>query len=191
MGDGDLSARVLDDNRNDDEVGQLARTFNTMAERISNQQTELITARDDLDERAKFTEMVLSGVSSGVIGVDENGRINHVNEAAEFVFNLNETEVAGRKLEDVIPAFAELLRSGSKKVKTAKSSKSPSATVTATSTVFQCRLRSRTRPMGSTSCSPLTMLPTSYLPSARRLGLILRAASPMRLKIRSRRSTIC
>ena len=120
LGDGDLSARVLDDNRNDDEVGQLARTFNTMAERISNQQTELITARDDLDERAKFTEMVLSGVSSGVIGVDENGRINHVNEAAEFVFNLNETEVAGRKLEDVIPAFAELLRSGSKKVKTGK-----------------------------------------------------------------------
>ena len=43
LGDGDLSARVLDDNRNDDEVGQLARTFNTMAERISNQQTELIT----------------------------------------------------------------------------------------------------------------------------------------------------
>ncbi len=120
LGNGDLSARVLDDNRNDDEVGQLARTFNTMAEHISNQQTELITARDDLDERAKFTEMVLSGVSSGVIGVDENGRVNHVNEAAEFVFNLNETEVAGRKLEDVIPPFAELLRSGSKKVKTGK-----------------------------------------------------------------------
>lgn len=120
LGDGDLSARVRDDDRNGDEVGQLARTFNTMAERISNQQTELITARDDLDERAKFTEMVLSGVSSGVIGVDENGRINHVNEAAEFVFNLDETEVAGRKLEDVIPAFAELLKTDGKKIKTGK-----------------------------------------------------------------------
>ena len=120
-----------------------------MAERISNQQTELITARDDLDERAKFTEMVLSGVSSGVIGVDENGRINHVNEAAEFVFNLNETEVAGRKLEDVIPAFAELLRSGARRSKPAKSSKSPSATAMAMSIVFPCRPRSRTRPMGS------------------------------------------
>ena len=120
LGDGDLSVRVRDDDRNGDEVGQLARTFNTMAERISNQQTELITARDDLDERAKFTEMVLSGVSSGVIGVDENGRINHVNEAAEIVFNLEEREVAGRKLKEVIPAFAELLKTDGKKIKTGK-----------------------------------------------------------------------
>lgn len=120
LGDGDLSVRVIDDDRNDDEIGQLARTFNTMAERISNQQTELIEARDDLDERAKFTEMVLSGISSGVIGVDENWYINHVNGSAELVFNIDEAQVAGQRLDDIIPAFSELVKTGGKKIKAGK-----------------------------------------------------------------------
>ena len=51
LGDGDLSARVRDGHRTDDEVGQLARTFNTMAERISDQQPgQVFTGLSGLDD---------------------------------------------------------------------------------------------------------------------------------------------
>ncbi|MDP7599937.1 MAG: HAMP domain-containing protein, partial [Rhodospirillales bacterium] len=74
---GDLSVRVNTENTKDrDEVGILSRSFNRMTEQLDSQQQGLIEANRQLDERRRFTEVVLSGVSAGVIGLDQVGRVH-------------------------------------------------------------------------------------------------------------------
>ncbi len=53
-----------------------------MALQLQNQRRELIDANQQLDARRRFTEAVLSGVTAGVIGLDEERRIVLPNRAA-------------------------------------------------------------------------------------------------------------
>ena len=78
---GDLTARVPV-TEGDEEFGSLSRAFNRMTHQLETQQTELIEANRQLDQRRRFTETVLSGVSAGVIGLDQEGRINLPNRSA-------------------------------------------------------------------------------------------------------------
>lgn len=78
---GDLMARV-EEGPSDDEIAVLSRAFNRMATQLQNQRAELIDANHQLDARRRFTEAVLSGVTAGVIGLDENRRIILPNRAA-------------------------------------------------------------------------------------------------------------
>ena len=64
-----LSARVPEGDE-DEEFGSLSRAFNRMTDQLQSQQRELIEANRQLDQRRRFTETVLSGVSAGVIGLD-------------------------------------------------------------------------------------------------------------------------
>ena len=48
----------------------LSRAFNRMTTQLDSQRRELIQANQQLDERSRFTETVLAGVSAGVIGTD-------------------------------------------------------------------------------------------------------------------------
>ena len=54
-------------------------------------------------------EAVLSGVSAGVIGLDSQDRITLVSRAAVDLLSLADTELVGKKLKDVLPAFAAIL----------------------------------------------------------------------------------
>ena len=78
---GDLTARVPEGEK-DDELASLSRAFNRMTYQIQSQQRELMEANRQLDERRRFTETVLTGVSAGVIGLDRDGRINLPNRSA-------------------------------------------------------------------------------------------------------------
>ena len=69
---GDLGVRVPE-SRTDDEVAGLSRAFNRMTGQLAAQRTELMDAYRQIDERRRFTETVLSGVSAGVIGLDAQG----------------------------------------------------------------------------------------------------------------------
>jgi len=71
---GDLTARVQE-GPPDDELGQLARSFNRMASQIEQQRGELVDANTELDTRRRLTDAVLAGVSAGVLSVDEAGTI--------------------------------------------------------------------------------------------------------------------
>lgn len=106
--DGDLSARVHLNDGND-EIDKLGETFNLMTEQIFLQRQEIIDARDDLDLRHQFTEMVLNGVSSGVIGIDPDGRINHANLLAQEIVDKTEDELIGQPAKKVFPYFEELI----------------------------------------------------------------------------------
>ena len=69
---GDLSTRVAEI-ATGDELAGLSRAFNRMTGQLAAQRTELMDAYSQIDERRRFTETVLSGVSAGVIGLDAHG----------------------------------------------------------------------------------------------------------------------
>ena len=66
--------RVPEIDGGDDELAGLSRAFNRMiGTNWRPNVTELMNAYGQIDERRRFTESVLSGVSAGVIGLDRAG----------------------------------------------------------------------------------------------------------------------
>ena len=106
---GDLTARV-DTASARDEIGVLGRAFNNMTQRIASQQQGLLEVNKELDERRRFTETVLAGVSAGVIGLDAKGRINLPNRRATELLDMDLLEHIGAPLAETVPELADLLR---------------------------------------------------------------------------------
>ncbi len=108
MRGGDLSVRVEEGPPND-ELGQLARSFNRMASQIEQQRRELIDANEELDTRRRLTDAVLAGVSAGVLSVDGTGVVTRTNRSALELLSLPEDGVLERQLIDVMPDLAPLV----------------------------------------------------------------------------------
>ncbi|MCF8495379.1 MAG: PAS domain-containing sensor histidine kinase [Alphaproteobacteria bacterium] len=105
---GDLSARVPEQSKVQDFV-YLAQSFNRMTRQIEEQQKELIEANRQLDSRRRFTETVLEGVSSGVLGLNAAGIVTLANSSALKLLNSEELEVTGMKAGDILPELEMLL----------------------------------------------------------------------------------
>ena len=105
---GDLSVRV-NPAAAVDEIGVLSRAFNRMTSQLAAQREGLIQANSDLEERRRFTEGVLSGVSAGVIGLDAQGMINLPNRSASELLNIDLGQRQGTPLADVVPEMGDLL----------------------------------------------------------------------------------
>jgi two-component system nitrogen regulation sensor histidine kinase NtrY len=105
---GDLAARVPEGEK-DDELASLSRAFNRMTYQIESQQRELREANRQLDERRRFTETVLTGVSAGVIGLDSLGRINLPNRSASALLGTDLEQAIGQDLAEIGPEMAGLL----------------------------------------------------------------------------------
>ncbi len=106
--DGDLTARV-EDTPGNDEISALSRAFNRMAGQLEGQRSELLGANLQLDRRRRFTEAVLGGVTSGVIGLDADGKVNLANGAAMNLLDSRGEDLAGLSLEAVVPEMQPLL----------------------------------------------------------------------------------
>ncbi len=105
---GDLSVRVplgigLD------EIASLTRAFNRMTAQLESQHEELVDANTQLDERRRFTEAVLGGVSSGVVGLDDDGRINLPNRAASRLLGIDLEGKLGTTFAETLPEFDPLM----------------------------------------------------------------------------------
>lgn len=97
----------------DGDVGSLTKTFNHMISQMKTQRDEIIETRDQSDERRRFTEAVLSGVSAGVIGIDADRIITIANKQAFDILGKREAQVIGQKIEDIAPGFGAIfLESG-------------------------------------------------------------------------------
>jgi two-component system nitrogen regulation sensor histidine kinase NtrY len=105
---GDLSARVPAGD-SDEEFSSLSRAFNRMTHQLQSQQRELIEANRQLDQRRRFTETVLSGVSAGVIGLDQQGRINLPNRSASLLLGTDLEQFIGKDIAEVVPEMAGLI----------------------------------------------------------------------------------
>jgi two-component system, NtrC family, nitrogen regulation sensor histidine kinase NtrY len=108
---GDLTARVPESaSEPEDELASLARAFNRMTSQIENQRAALVEANRQLDLRRRFTEAVLAGVSAGVLGLDQEERINLPNQSAAQLLGVRDPEeLVGRRLEDLVPELHELM----------------------------------------------------------------------------------
>lgn len=108
VSEGDLSARVPDqDNR--DEIGSLARAFNRMTGEIKSQQDALLDANMQLDERSRFIEAVLGGVSAGVLGLDGKGVVTLVNKTASHLLERSESAMRGKEIGEVLADVEDLV----------------------------------------------------------------------------------
>ena len=105
---GDLTVRV-DPSDSVEEVGTLSRAFNRMTNQLESQREGLVLANLDLDERRRFTETVLSGVSAGVIGLDGEGLINLPNRSASELLGIDLQAAVGKPLADLVPEMAGLI----------------------------------------------------------------------------------
>ncbi len=106
---GDMKARVSGEERND-ESGLLARAFNRMTEQLAQQRIDLIKANQQIDDRRRFTEAVLSGISAGILSMDDKGKITLVNESAVDLIGQAAQNLIGRKLSDISPEMEKLRR---------------------------------------------------------------------------------
>ncbi len=91
------------------ELKKLGNAFNKMVLDIKNNRSELIEANDQLDQRRQFSEAVLSGVYSGVIGLDKNFKINLPNKTAEKILEINISKDYNKKFEKLFPEFKPLI----------------------------------------------------------------------------------
>lgn len=107
VGKGDFSARAPIKEGYDD-LGGLTKAFNTMTWQLQKQQKDLLSVNVKLDERRRFTETVLSGVSPGIMGLDPKGKITLPNRSASIMLDLSEEELKGSELNDVMPEVSSL-----------------------------------------------------------------------------------
>ena len=112
---GDLAVKVPAQ-RGPGDLSTLAQTFNQMTDRLKSQHDELMTANHQLDERRRFTEAMLAGVSAGVIGVDPSGRIDLVNRSATHLLERSARDLIGKPLSTAIAPFTTVFDQASGKV---------------------------------------------------------------------------
>ncbi|MAS14032.1 MAG: PAS domain-containing sensor histidine kinase [Nitratireductor sp.] len=98
----------------DGDVGLLGDTFNKMTQQLKSQRDQLIAAKDVIDERRRFTEAVLSGVSAGVIGVEADGSVAMVNRSAEAMLDISAHEAVNKNLSAVLPHLGRVFETGRK-----------------------------------------------------------------------------
>ena len=105
---GDLTARAPEVYTRD-ELDSLTHAFNRMTGQLESQQHDLLAANRQLDERRRFTEAVLSGVSAGVIGLESTGCIDLPNTTACELLGAQARDLYGQPLREVAPEMATLV----------------------------------------------------------------------------------
>jgi two-component system nitrogen regulation sensor histidine kinase NtrY len=90
-----------------DDLGRLGATFKKMTVDLQTQRAGIMSANAELDERRRFIEAVLSGVTAGVIGLDSAGRVTLINRSARDLLRLKEEKLIGKPLKGAVPEFAE------------------------------------------------------------------------------------
>ena len=88
-----------------DEIGRLAESFNQMAENSRRRIETIAFDREKLDT-------ILSGMSEGVVALDQQERIIHLNRAAAELLVIDADRAPGRPLWEVarLPELLELVR---------------------------------------------------------------------------------
>ncbi|HEY7353903.1 MAG TPA: ATP-binding protein [Terriglobales bacterium] len=64
-----------------DELGDLVRSFNQMAAELAANRQELSAANSELEQRRQHIETILESIPTGVISLDAEFRVRHVNQA--------------------------------------------------------------------------------------------------------------
>ncbi len=109
ISEGDLSARVMLA-ADDDELASLGKAFNRMTGQLQSQRNELVESHRQAEQRRRFTEAVLSGVSAGVIGLDGQGVADVANRSAVTLLSTTRDDIIGHDLGTAVPEVAALVQ---------------------------------------------------------------------------------
>ncbi|NCT40878.1 MAG: PAS domain-containing sensor histidine kinase [Alphaproteobacteria bacterium] len=112
--EGDLTTQIHGRGKVE-EFDYLALAFNRMTKQIQEQQSELLDANAQLDRRRRFTETVLAGATSGIVGVDSQEKITLANASACKLLNIAQDRLLGLKIRTVSPDTAKLLEAAHEK----------------------------------------------------------------------------
>lgn len=116
---GELDFRL--DDKGTDELAQLVRSFNAMAGDLSQSRENLTRANDllgqqhqTMSDRRRYIETVLDNITTGVITLNANGRVETMNKAACATFGTNPAVLEGRNPAAFLPTayaplFAEMI----------------------------------------------------------------------------------
>ncbi len=108
VSEGDLDVKV-DVREGTGDLATLGSTFNQMTGQLKVQRGELVAANQQIDERRRFIEAVLSGVSAGVLGIDAEGIIRLANRSSRTLLGVASGHLIGRPLSEVLNPMSPLL----------------------------------------------------------------------------------
>jgi two-component system nitrogen regulation sensor histidine kinase NtrY len=106
VGEGDLDTQVREE-AGDDEISELGRYFNQMTRQLKGQRDRLLANTRQIEQRRRLFDSVLGSVSSGVVGLDAQGRVTFVNRAAERLLDWHEDQQS-LALAAAVPEFGAL-----------------------------------------------------------------------------------
>ena len=115
VGAGELTTQVIED-EGDDEIAQLGRYFNQMTKQLKHQRDTLVDNNEQIEERRRLFDSVLSSVTSGVIVLDKNGKVNFTNNSANRLLSSKKDRTKKIQLVDIFPELNSLFQ----KLKTSK-----------------------------------------------------------------------
>ncbi|MCH8238909.1 MAG: PAS domain-containing sensor histidine kinase [Proteobacteria bacterium] len=107
VSEGNLNVKVATTDTESD-LTQLGTTFNNMTSELRAQRKDLVDANAMLDERRRFIETVLSGVTAGIIGLDTKGVVTLANPSADNLVGVGKKQIVGKPIESAVPEFAHL-----------------------------------------------------------------------------------
>ncbi len=102
---GDLKVRIPNKKKKTDEISSLIVSFNKMVKQLYDQRKDLVTANEQIDTRRRFTESILTGVKSGVLGVDAEDKIFLVNKSALELLESDAGKLIGIKIFNIFPSL--------------------------------------------------------------------------------------
>ena len=109
VGAGELTTQVIEDD-GDDEIAQLGRYFNQMTKQLKSQRDTLVDNTEQIEERRRLFDSVLSSVTSGVIVLDPEGNVNFTNNSAKTLLSRDNKKVIKNKFTDIFPELNPLFK---------------------------------------------------------------------------------
>ena len=106
VGEGALNTRVVEEEGND-EISQLSKYFNQMTQQLEKQRETLLENTEQIELRRRMFDSVLSSVTSGVLGLDAEGKVSFVNKSAERLLGGHEI-LENSHLSVAVPEFFPL-----------------------------------------------------------------------------------
>ncbi|BCX82370.1 two-component system, NtrC family, nitrogen regulation sensor histidine kinase NtrY [Methylomarinovum caldicuralii] len=96
-----------------DDMGFLVSSFNTMTAHLARARDEAERSRREVEDQRAYLETVLGHLSSGVLTLNEQTRLNTANQAAQKILGIDFQTVRGqplRALGEANPALKDLVR---------------------------------------------------------------------------------
>ncbi len=106
VADGDYETQLPESG--EDEVGFLVESFNDMTRRLAKARDEARRSQQQVENQRRYLETVLSQLSTGVLTLDENGRLFTSNKAASQILGADLNGEAEKTLQEISQAYPHL-----------------------------------------------------------------------------------